>query len=175
MEDHICQHSSVRFHTVALDYCLELARKFQASGKPWHSHVLSPGCRHNPHPDVYAVVIEDDESGIAYIAKGDERFPEVDKDLVKMLHGDDIIDASKLTSALPASALLDQLRDLQERRIPWHHHMHFPSCVFNPHPGEWAISVEAPSRFFSESYPKEPIDVLRQVEVMYFSNLESSA
>ncbi|MCZ4291638.1 hypothetical protein [Hoeflea alexandrii] len=175
MEDHHRQSKSVRFRTIALDECLGLARKLQADGKPWHSHVLSPGCRQNPQPDVYAVVIEDDDAGIAYMAKGDDQFPEVDKDLVRMLHGDDIIDASKLTPDPPASALLDQLRGLQERRIPWHHHMHFPSCVFNPHPGEWAISVEAPGQFFSEAYPSEPVDVLRQVEVMYFSNLDSSS
>ena len=169
-------HASIGdFHSIPMVECLALAQGLQAAGKEWHSHVLSPGCLHNPFPEAYAMVIENGSEGIAYMAEGAATFPEVDKVLVKMLHGEDIIDATKLASDPPPSLLLHNLSWLQERRVPWHHHMHFPTCVFNPHPGRWAISVEAPDISMSEAYPDEPVEVLRQVEVLYFANLEDSA
>ncbi|WP_127904335.1 hypothetical protein [Solirhodobacter olei] len=162
------------YRSIPMSECLPLAERLQAAGTKWHSHVLSPACRHNPFPEVYAIVIEDGRAGTAYIAEGSATFPEVDKDLVKMLHGEDIIDATKLACDPPASILLHNLNWLQERRISWHHHMHFPTCVFNPHPGQWSISVEAPNISMSEAYSDEPIEVLRRVEVLYFANLEDS-
>lgn len=159
------------YHPLAMADCLLLAKRLQAEGQPWHTHVLSPGCHHNPFPGVYAVVIEDDAAGIIYMAEGDTGFPEVDKELVRMLHGDDILDAAALGER-PDSLLLEHLDRLQERKTPWHHHMHFPVCAFNPHPGRWSISIEARGYFLSEAYEDEPVDVLREVEVMYFANLE---
>lgn len=164
---------SIDWQRILLSDCEGLARRLQAAGGHWHSHVLSPGCAHNPGPD-YAVVIEDDDAGVSYLAKGTGEFPEVDKVLVRMLHGDDILDATKAdgTKAPPASALLSRVRDLDARRVPWHHHMHFPACVFNPHPGLWSISVESPEGTFSESYADEPRGILREVEVLYFATIE---
>lgn len=170
MQDH-----GAEFRNIALGECLSLAQGLQAAGKKWHSHVLSPGCHHNPYPEAYAIVIEDDTDTIAYMAKGDATFPAVDKDLVRMLHGDDILEASAVTANPPRTLLIDHLHRLQERGLPWHHHMHFPSCTFNPHPGQWSISVEAPDCFMSEAYADEPADVLRQVEVLYFGNLEKQS
>lgn len=161
----------VSFTRITLEDCLPLAQRLQAAGTPWHSHVLSPGCRHNPFPDHYAVVIEDDGAAIAHIAEGTTAFPEVDKALVKMLHGDDILDPAAQTGAGAETALLQQLQAVQARGEPWHHHMHFPSCVFNPHPGAWSIAVECRSGAFSQAFPAEPVDVLRAVEVLYFGNL----
>jgi hypothetical protein len=54
----------------------------------------------------------------------------------------------------------------------WHHHMHFPTCAFNPHPGQWSISVESPDETFSEVFVEEPRDILREIEVIYFENLD---
>ncbi|MGB3418251.1 MAG: hypothetical protein WBG88_02910 [Mesorhizobium sp.] len=169
-------HGGVTYTIVALDGCLDLAMGLHRQGKPWHSHVLSPGCEHNPYADGYAIVVEDDSERRAYIARS-EGFPEVDKDLVKILHGDDILDASKTASAggsgkAVASPMLERLREIDARRIAWHHHMNFPTCAFNPQPGKWAITIESGEGSFFEAYDGEPIDVLREVEVLYFNNLE---
>lgn len=170
-------HSDISYNLVALDSCLDLAMSLRAKGTPWHSHVLSPGCEHNPYADDYALVIEDDGERRAYIARS-HGFPEVDKDLVKLLHGDDILDPSKTASAgdngkAVASPLLERLHDIDARRVAWHHHMNFPGCVFNPQPGKWAITIESGEGRFFETYDEEPVDVLREVEVLYFNNLES--
>lgn len=167
------EHNGISFRVITLEDCLAIASKLHESGKKWHSHVLSPqGCKHNPFPDCYAIVVEDDSDGIAYIAQGDDTFPEVDKVFVKLLHGDDILDASALVGKDTDSLILDYVARLQGRGIKWHHHMHFPTCVFNPHPGEWSISIESDGAFMSEAFADEPVDVLRGVEVAYFSNLE---
>lgn len=165
-------HRGVTYLQIPLEACLSLAYALVAAGKHWHSHVLSPGCLHNPFAG-YALVIEDDTVAIIYIADSGAAFPEVDKDLVKMLHGDDILDAGKAgAQPAPTSSLLDHLTALQAPQTLWHHHMHFPNCAFNPHPGKWSISVESPEVLFAEAFSVEPVDVLRAVEVLYFGNLD---
>lgn len=165
----------ITYRQIALADCLDLGRALQAAGGAWHSHVLSPGCSHNPFDGHYAIVIEDDATGTPHIAEGGTAFPEVDKQLVKMLHGDDILDAAKAVGGAEvakSSRLLAHVMTLQEAGLPWHHHMHFPGCAFNPHPGRWAISVESPDCQFAEAFAAEPVAILREVEVIYFGNLD---
>jgi len=170
------KHGDIVYRVIPLGECLGLAQALRAAGKRWHSHVLSPSCMHNPEPARYGLVIEDDTDRVAWLAHSPE-FPEVDKDLVRMLHGDDILDASKAAGGgegVAASTLLPRLVALDARGPGWHHHMHFPDCVFNPHRGQWAISVEdGHGGMFSETYPAEPVDVLREVEVIYFRRFEA--
>ncbi|MEZ5923075.1 MAG: hypothetical protein R3D57_01685 [Hyphomicrobiaceae bacterium] len=170
-------HRGQIYRKIALDQCRPLAESLAAAGRKWHSHVLSPGCLHNPFAGVYALVVEDDSSRVPYIAKGTEQFPEVDKELVKLLHGADILDASKIEAAPEASSsshLLAHVMRLQALGIAWHHHMHFPDCAFNPIQGKWAISVESEDCTIAEGYPDEPVDLLRRLEVIYFTNLEGA-
>lgn len=171
-------HGSITYKTIALDECLPLANRLQEEGKPWHSHVLSPGCQFNPFADQYAAVVEDDSTHTTYIAAS-VGFPEVDKQLVRMLHGDDILDAGHPASAedmlLDGSPLLRRLIEIDDAAKDWHHHMNFPHCALNPHPGRWAITIECGNEMFSESYDEEPRDILRAVEVRYFRNLDARA
>lgn len=169
----VIEHRGIAFRRIELAACLALGERLRDGGGPWHSHVLSPGCAHNPFTSRYAIVIEDDAAGIPYIAEGTSQFPEVDKDLVRMLHGPDILDASQAKggAAAQGSPLLAHLMALQAATTRWHHHMHFPACAINPHPGRWSISVESPQGTFSEAFAEEPRDILREVEVIYFANL----
>lgn len=169
-------YRGITYQEIALDDCLSLAQGLARDGKHWHSHVLSPGCIQNPFAGVYALVIEDDHGQVPYIANSGTAFPEVDKDLVKMLHGADILDASKVATSLdnlPPSRLLTHVQTLQADAVAWHHHMHFPRCAFNPHPGKWSISIESPDMLVAEAFEAEPVDVLRQIEVLYFGNLNN--
>ena len=178
MPVHTISRGEVGFTVVPLEDCFDLAMGIQDAGKKWHSHLLSPVCLHNPYPGSYAIVIENDSDGVAYIAPS-QGFPDVDKDLVKILHGDDILDPSKACAdkgrAGVQSNLLHRLLDLDARGVAWHHHMHFPSCVLSPHSGKWAIAIESAEGTFSETYDSEPVGILRQIEVIYFRNLDSKA
>lgn len=169
-------HGDLEYHFIALEECLPLVDDFIAKRVRWHSHVLSPGCSFNPFKDKYAIVVENDNARRAYVAPSDG-FPEVDKEFVKRLHGDDILDEGKAESdpakLAETSPMLRRLGEIDHRRIAWHHHMNFPDCALNPHPGRWAITVESDEGTFSESYEDEPTDILRAVEVLYFRNLAS--
>lgn len=160
----------IPYQQIALDACLPLAQRFQAEHKDWHFHILPPDCLHNPFPGEYALVMEDDTSATPYIAQAGDSFPEVDKVLVRMLHGDSILDvsASAEPEELAGSRILAHLRDLHMSGANWHHHMHFPGCVINPLPGQWSISVESPGFLFVEAFAEERIGVLREVELLFF-------
>jgi hypothetical protein len=166
-------HGKIDYTVVDINDCLALVERITAEGHDWHNHVLSPGCDFNPYEGSYALVVEDDTLGKAYIARS-EGFPEVDKLLVKRLHGDDILSAAPADSkagVVEASALLTRLVELDGRRIKWHHHMNFPNCALNPHKGQWAITIESAEGTFSEAYADEPRDGLRVIEGLYFANL----
>jgi hypothetical protein len=160
----------IPYQQIELDACLPLAQRFQAEHKDWHFHILPPDCLHNPFPSEYALVMEDDTSATPYIAQAGDSFPEVDKVLVRMLHGESILDvsASAEPEELAGSRMLANLRDLHMSGSTWHHHMHFPGCVINPLPGQWSISVESPGFLFVEAFAEEPIGVLREVEMLFF-------
>jgi hypothetical protein len=166
-------HRGVTYGLVALGNCLRLAQGIERAGKGWHHHVLSPGCLHNPYAASYALVIEDDTEGVAYIAPS-EGFPDVDKDLVRLLHGEDILDATKVraNADIMETALLRLVSELDAKGTAWHHHMHFPSCVLSPHKGKWSIAIESDGHAVYETYAHEPVEILRAVEVSYFRNLE---
>lgn len=167
-------HNGIEFTLIPLEDCLGWAQALQTAGKRWHSHVLSPGCMHNPYPGRYAIVIEDDTDVRAFLAPSDG-FPEVDKALVKILHGDDILDARRGGRVTTGdSALLRGLHAVQSRGAHWHHHMHFPACVLNPERGRWCIAIESDGETFSEAFAHEPVDTLREIEILYFRNLEAS-
>jgi hypothetical protein len=166
-------HRGVVYGIVALESCLQLAQELRRTGKKWHHHVLSPGCVYNPYPVGYALVIEDHAGSVAHIAPSDG-FPTVDKDLVRLLHGDDILDEAKVLANPDAmtAALLRVVAELDAKGAAWHHHMHFPACVLSPHKGKWSIAIESAGRAVYETYDEEPVETLRAIEVSYFRNLE---
>ncbi len=168
-------HGRILYTEVPLDGVLDVALSLRQDGKRWHSHVLSPGCAHNAYPGRFAVVVEDDQEGRACIAAS-SAFPDVDRALVKLLHGDDILDKDKTAAATgatpPASGLPARLADIDRRGVGWHHHMHFPRCALSPEPGRWTISVESDEGAFYETFDNEPVDVLRELEVLYFARMD---
>lgn len=169
----LVKHKDVSFRKILLSECGPLGDRLQADNIPWHFHVLTPDCMHNPFRGNFSIVIENQSEQLPYIADAGASFPNVDKHLVALLHGHDILDANMAAGHATGSSLVAHLKELQSAGIPWHHHMYFPACVFNPTPGKWVISIESSAPTFTESYPAEPVDVLREVELLLFSNLGS--
>jgi hypothetical protein len=164
------EHPAGADEVVPLADCLELAKRLSAADHHWHHHVLFPGCMHNSF-DRYALLIEDDDERCRYYAEADA-FPEVDKDLVQMLHGDDILNpnrTSSITGAHIDSPLVQHARDLVGTGGLWHHHMCFPTCTLNPAHGRWTIVIEAGPDMWADSFDDEPVDTLREIEVLFFS------
>lgn len=160
----------ISFHEIPMEACVDLAKSLKAESHRWHSHAIWPGCVESPYPD-YAVVIEDSESGRSFISAS-ETFPEVDKVLVRMLHGDDILDPGRSHGATGApieSKVLDKVRAAVAKGASWHHHMCFPDCIFNRVPGKWTILVESDDHACWEAWDTEPTDVLWELEILCFS------
>lgn len=162
------------YDEVALSDCSGMAHELQRQGRSWHIHVLAPDCVMNPKPGQYAFVLEDGSREKIHVAFSEERPREVNLELLKLLHGDDVLDrpGSADASAQVASRLLSRIRDLDARGVGWHHHMHFPDCMLNPEPGKWTIALEAgdSDAVETETFAEEPHDVLAAIEVIYFSN-----
>jgi hypothetical protein len=169
----LVKHKDVSFRKILLSECGPLGDRLQAENIPWHFHVLTPDCEHNPFRGNFSIVIENQAEQLPYIADAGDTFPDVDRHLVALLHGDDILDANMSKGNANGSPLVVHLKELQSGGISWHHHMFFPDCVFNPMPGKWVISIESSAPTFTESYLAEPVDVLREVELLCFSNLGS--
>ncbi|ARU93801.1 hypothetical protein [Tatumella citrea] len=160
----------IEYSIVPAESCVDIGRHLHNSQCNWHIHVLSPGCQYNPYGDLFCMVVEDNTHGVAYLGKS-AAFPEADKVLVKLLHGDDILDASCdcHESSEADSSAVAVVQQLHNHHHAWHHHMHFPDCLLNPQPGQWAISVESASTRLCEVYEAEPVSQLSVIESLYFS------
>ena len=169
------KHNGITYTEIESDSCVAFGTSLHEAGKKWHIHVLPPACPYNPYAKFYAMVIEDDSEGRAYISPS-EAFPEADRVLVQLLHGEDVLQSAShdehCEHALVSSPLLDRVRRLSNEGTHWHHHMHFPECVINPHPGQWTLSIDTENEQFTEIYADEPFDVLRELEVIHFAELD---
>lgn len=172
--DKLIEHLDMIYHEIPIEDCLGLVHELIKEGREWHSHALSPGCRFNPYDDLYAVMIEDSTSNKIFIASS-VFFPEVDKKLVTMLHGENILseDSALISDEnVCSSELLQRVVELNERKAHWHHHMNFPKCLMTPHTDKWMITVETDSESFEEEYDEEPKEILNHLEVIYFKNFD---
>lgn len=167
--------NEVNYTLIPVDDCVALGQKLHENGGRWHIHVFPPDCQYNPFASQYAMVIEDDDNNISYIARSDT-FPEADKVLVKLLHGDDITDAKHgacCDQALADEPILLFIESLETKKEAWHHHMFFPSCDLNPEAGRWTIVVESALDDFIVAFDDEPVAVLGVIESIFFASLEN--
>lgn len=157
---------------LTLNQIREKAGDLQRDGQKWHVHVLFPGCIFNNQSNQFAFVLEDRSSDRTYVTYSDKGFAQISHELLKLRYGENILEkpAAESSQADPASPLLNQCRELQQNHLPWHHHMLFPDCIFNEHPGKWNIVLEGGEAglCINELYEEEPLAVLRELEIGYF-------
>jgi hypothetical protein len=157
----------------SLEHVIELAEAAQLANKSWHFHILAPTCCFNPRRDLYGLVVEvpaDKTFVVAYVA---ERPVEQGKRLVTLLHGSKVLEGASSSSAARnsvAAKIAERARTLNEHNISWHHHMLFPNCALNQHPGHWNITFEDPQsgETLSALYEPEPIDDLKEIEALFY-------
>jgi len=161
----------------AIEAVLTLAEEAHSSGKRWHFHILSPSCCFKQRSDLYGLMVEvpsDKTSVIAYVS---ERPVEQGRMLVSLLHGSKVLDGTGSVSATKndvAAKIVARAQELNERCVAWHHHMLFPDCALNPHPGKWTLTFEDPESgdVLSATYENEPIDDLKEVEALFYGQVK---
>ena len=76
-----------------------------------------------------------------------------------------------------ADAVSDAIRpilrraiELNQRRVPWHHHILFPGCMYSQDKAKWAIAFEDPETGEATEivYEEEPVGDFRQIELLFF-------
>jgi len=158
---------------LAIEDVLSSAEEANSSGKHWHFHILSPTCCFNQRKDRYGLVVEIPSDKRTLVAYSPERPAGHGKKLVALLHGSKVLDGTGSSSGIRnevASKIVEQARRLNERKIPWHHHMLFPDCALNPQPGQWTLTFEDPEsgEIWSAIYEVEPIEDLKEVEALFY-------
>ncbi len=156
------------------DDIMALAKKIAEQKKKWHFHILTPECQLNDS-NKYALVLENVTDRKEYVVYSEEPYMSIGQELVKLLHGDDVVKDKEEEKNTPPSQkvvqLLERAKDLAQKGIFWHHHMLFPGCKYNKHSNKWVIVFEDPEkREIIESISgDEPKSDLQHIEGLFYS------
>lgn len=148
------------------------ARLFQEQGKKWHFHMLTPDCHFNSNEKKHAFVLENNSDNEFFVTYSDERHMEVGKRLVKIIHGNKILEENeKRDISDPAMRqIIERAKGLNNKSKLWHHHLLFPACIFNKHKGKWNIIFEDKEndKILEAIFDNEPVNELREIEILYY-------
>lgn len=94
------------------DEIIQKAKDLSEQKKSWHFHILTPGCLLNSYPD-YALILEVPSDGQTFVNYSKEKPMEAGKELVKLLHGGDVVQDTSLAS----TAASDGIKKILERAL----------------------------------------------------------
>jgi hypothetical protein len=114
--------------------------------------------------------LENRTDGETYVAYSKERNMTLGKKLVQMLHGKGILEKKAGRASPKIAKILEKAIKLNQKGVPWHHHMLFPDCIFNKDARKWAIILEdaETGEILTALYDEEPVEDLRKIEVLYY-------
>lgn len=163
-----------------IDQIKQKAKELSSTGKKWHFHILTPECQLNDK-DNYALVLENTTDNESFICRSKEPYMNVGKELVKLLHGDNVVkddnQETKVTEPSPqVQEILKRAKQLNSAGESWHHHMLFPDCMFNEHQGKWTIIFEdKEAREVIESITDdEPKEDLQHIETLFYQQKKAA-
>jgi len=105
----------------------------------------------------------------------DEPYLGVGRELVKLLHGDDVVKDEPEENIVPPSEqvgrLLVRAKQLTEKEKFWHHHMLFPGCKYNKHGNKWVIVFEdqEQGKIIESVSENEPKSDLQHIERLFYN------
>ena len=159
---------------IAIEQLISIAKKLHSDNKRWHFHMLTPDCLFNEKKDKHAFVLENEEKNDVFVTYSDNRYMNVGKELVKLIHGDKIVENDEKDSEIvdeKIKIMLEKARKLNEKDIHWHHHMLFPNCIFNKYKGKYCIIFEdsEENKVIESVTADEPTNHLRVIEILYYN------
>jgi len=158
----------------SLDDVVAIAEQAHSTNQRWHFHILSPSCCFNPHKDRYGLLVEIPIQEVEVVAFVTERPVDQGKKLVTLLHGSQALGGTGYSVEIEnevTAEILKRARHCNQLKIPWHHHMLFPDCALNSHPGKWNLTFEDPSSgdTLNALYDTEPLNDLKEVEALFYA------
>lgn len=165
---------------VTIEEIKQKAKQFLETGKKWHFHILTPECQLNDEGG-YALVLENTSDNEVYVCHSEEPYMDIGKELVKLLHGDDVVknDNSETEKSEPSdqvAKILSRAKELNEAGQSWHHHMLFPGCRFNKHNDKFAIIFEdkEAGEIIESVSEDEPKGDLRYIETLFYQQKKAA-
>ena len=163
---------------ITIEKVKDLAREWQQQGTIWHFHMLSPDCKFNEQKNKHALILENRGDNKTYVVYSKTRNMQLGRELVKMLHGDQIVrekpNKDPKIENEKIKVILKKAKALSDKNIAWHHHLFFSDCQFNQHLGQWVIVFEdiENNEVIEALYDHEPINDLKQIEVLYYKQVQ---
>jgi len=159
---------------VTINQIKQKAEELTSAGKKWHFHILTPECQLNDESS-YTLILENTSDNESLICRSEEPYMDVGKELVKLLHGDDVVKndnqetkVSKLS--LQVQRILKKAKQLNDAAKSWHHHLLFPGCRFNKRQGKWTIIFEdkETGEIIESVSEQEPKCALQHIETLFY-------
>ncbi len=153
----------------SLEKIEKTARELAGLGSKWHFHILTPGCDFNDTAR-YAFILEDLTNKQIYVHHSDQAEKGLGEKLVRLLHGDKILDQESVSKIYRPSATVQRIsaraQELNRQGVEWHHHLFFPGCRFNQNNPRYTLVFEdRPNREVLQSITDtEPVNDLKQIE-----------
>jgi len=158
----------------SLDEIKAKAYELNESGRSWHIHLLGSSCVFNDRPRC-AFVLENPEEKLAWVHYSDQPEKELGKELLLLLHGDNMLDEVLDPKYQPSSevkAILKQATACNQNGTAWHHHMLFPDCRLNKHAPNYTLTFESDdnAEVLESVTNDEPTNDLKQIESLFYKN-----
>ncbi len=157
---------------IITDELIKKAKEFKDKKLKWHFHIFTPECNLNK-TGRYSLILEDNTNDKIYSHDFDEKPMDLGKELLKLLHGNDILGKEEMKTNKNAQSVKDILKkakELNAKGLFWHHHMLFPDCIFNRHHGLWTLILEDQKngQILESVTNFEPKEDLKQVETLFY-------
>lgn len=160
--------------SASVEEIVTTAEELNAKHSPWHFHLLTPVCLINNAVE-YALILEDSSAHETFVCYSARPFANVGKQLVTLLHGRQVVDqvkpAAKTKPSPAVEKIIERAKAITGQKILWHHHLFFPDCIYNPHPGKWTLTLEDPqNKYVLESVTNtEPQADLQLIEPLFYA------
>lgn len=160
--------------TVAIREIKTISERFSQENIKWHFHILTPECQLND-TDQYALVLENVTDQEAWVCYSSQPYMNIGHELVKLLHGDDVMHKNEENHISPPSPqvqqLLNRAKEMNDQGKFWHHHMLFPGCRYNQHAEKFVIIFEDQEigQTIESITETEPKSDLQHIEGLFYA------
>jgi len=158
-------------HTVTKEEILRNAQTLNKDKIEWHFHLLTLDCLLNTS-EKFVLVVENKQTGEVYGYLSEDKPMDTSEQLLRLLHGNKIMDEKEELGEISEKVkeMMQRATELNEKGFFWHHHVLFPYCTYNQHPGLWTIVLEDPEKkeMMESVSDSEPKADMKEIEPAFY-------